>query len=94
MPTHMFDVAETFDIAGRGLVIATNKTFATLDDVVVRIGDSIAIRRSAADDLRTSVVGIEHCDPWTPERIFAFLVPDGITKSDVPIGSQIWSVDP
>jgi hypothetical protein len=90
----MFDVAETFDIAGRGLVIATNKTFATLDDVVVRIGDSIAIRRSAADDLLTSVVGIEHCDPWTPERIFAFLVPDGITKSDVPIGSQIWSVDP
>uniref|UniRef100_UPI00257DE473 hypothetical protein n=1 Tax=Rhodopirellula sp. UBA1907 TaxID=1947381 RepID=UPI00257DE473 len=75
-------------------VIATNKTFATLDDVVVRIGDSIAIRRSAADDLLTSVVGIEHCDPWTPERIFAFLVPDGITKSDVPIGSQIWSVDP
>ncbi|MCR9210535.1 MAG: hypothetical protein NXI28_20095 [bacterium] len=94
MPTHMFDVAETFDIVGRGLVIATNKTFATLDDVVVRIGDSNAIRRSAADDLLTSVVGIEHCDPWTPERIFAFFVPDGITKSDVPIGSQIWSVDP
>ncbi|MFG0265770.1 MAG: hypothetical protein ACF8AM_11575 [Rhodopirellula sp. JB055] len=93
MSFHMFDVAETFDISGRGLVIATNKTFATLGDVVVRIGDPITIRRDSADDLATSVVGIEHCDPWSPERIFAFLVPQGISKSDVPIGSQIWSVD-
>jgi protein involved in polysaccharide export with SLBB domain len=86
-------VQEVFQLAER-LVLAVNATYATLpQDFNLKIGDTIRIRRANHEDLTTQVTGIEHCDPWTPRQVFAFSIPNTISKTDVPIGSEIEFAD-
>ncbi len=43
--------------------------------------------------MQTKIVGIEHCDPWSPKHTFAFLLPRDVSKADVPIDCEVWSVE-
>jgi hypothetical protein len=86
-------VSDTFDIRGRGLVVATNKPYERLPrDLKLKIGDPVEFR-SDGRVFRSRVVGIEHCDPWTPKQLFAFLLPREVGKADVPIGAEVWAVE-
>ena len=86
----LFTIVDSFDISGRGLVVASDQTFRTLGDVDVRIGDVIVLRSSERPDRNTTVHGIEHCDPWSPDRVFAILLPPDVDRSDVPNGTEVW----
>ena len=87
-------VHDTFEIKGRGVVVATDTTYDQLPrELRLKIGDPIELRVDGKVILRTKVVGIEHCDPWSPEHTFAFLLPRDLSKADVPIGSEVWSVE-
>lgn len=86
-------VAETFEIRGRGLVVATDTTYERLPrDLKLKIGDPVEFR-SDGRVFHSRVMGIEHCDPWTPRQLFAILLPREVTKADVLIGAAIWAVD-
>jgi hypothetical protein len=90
----LFKVQELFEITGRGLVIVVDVTYAMLpDDLRIKVGTTIRISRAGQDDLVAKVIGLEHCDPWTPAQSFALLLPGTISKGDIPIGSVVWSVD-
>jgi len=93
MRSFLFYVAETFDITGHGVMVTSDQTFATLGKVVLHIGDSISIRSPGRNDRLTTVAGIEHCDPWTPDHVFAILLPTDVSRSDIPIGSEVWLID-
>lgn len=88
-------VLETFELKGRGLVIATDTTYAQLERElkVLRKGAAIEIR-SGEISLQTTIAGIELCDPWTPEQLFGFLLPREVRKADVPLGAELWTVEP
>jgi hypothetical protein len=86
-------VADTFEIRGRGLVVATDTPCERLPrNLKLRIGDPVEFR-CGGRVLRSVVVGIEHCDPWTPKQLFAFLLPHDVVKADVPIGAEVWTVE-
>jgi hypothetical protein len=90
----LFKVQDLFELAGRGLVVVVDATYEMLpDDLHIKIGTTIRISRAAQEGLIVRVVGLEHCDPWTPARSFAFLLPGTIAKSEIPIGSEVWSVE-
>ena len=94
MAHHAFNVAELFTLQGRGVVVVTDKTFEQLGpSIAVKIGDSIEFRKGNEVVLRSSVQGIEHCDPWSPQRPFVFLLPPEVRQDDVPVGSEIWLDD-
>ena len=84
-------VADTFKIPGRGLVVATDTPYERLPrDLELRIGDPVEFR-SGGRVFRSYVAGIEHCDPWAPKQLFAFLLPGDVVKADVPIGAEVWT---
>lgn len=93
MAKHTLTVQDVFQLTER-LVLAVNATYATLpQNFNLKIGDTIRIRRANREDLTTQVAGIEHCDPWTPRQVFAFSIANTISKTDVPIGSEIEFAD-
>ncbi len=87
---HAFNVADKFDIQGRGLVVATDKRYEDLPSwLALKVGDDIELR-SDGNAVRTRVTGIEFVDPWTPKTPFGFLLPADVPKDRVTIGCEIW----
>ena len=88
---HAFNVMEIFQLAGRGLVVITDKTYETLPArLALKIGDPVEFRQTSHTLLKTWVTGIEHLDPWSPKHTFAFTLPFEVMKDDIPVGSEIW----
>lgn len=87
-------VADTFEFRGRGLVVTTDTPIERLPrDPKIKTGDLVEFR-GAGRIFRSRIVGIEFCDPWSPLRPFAFLLPPLVNKGDVPLGAEIWIVEP
>jgi hypothetical protein len=87
-------VSDTFEIKGRGVVVATDTTYERLPrELRLKIGDRIELRSGGVVVLRTKVVGMEHCDPWTPQQTFGFLLPREVSRNSVPVGAEVWSVE-
>src|SRR4051794_9747187 len=88
---HAFNVKELFQIAGRGVVVVTDKTYEALPNTLaLKIGDPVEFRQTGRIVLKTFVAGIEHFDPWSPKHSFAFSLPSVVTKQDVSVGAEIW----
>jgi hypothetical protein len=92
MATFLFHVLELFDIPDRGVVVATDRAIRDCD-FRLKIGDEIEIRHESRPVFRTKLAGIEMCDPYSPSRPFAFLLPISVGKQDIPVGAQIWQLD-
>lgn len=85
-------VAELFEISGRGAVVVIDTSYEQLpQDLCLKIGDSVDFRNGTEVTLKSTVTGIEHCDPWTPRQKFAFLLPRDVPKDAVPVGSEVWT---
>jgi len=90
MTRHAFNVADTFDIQGRGLLVVTDKRYEDLPSwLALKVGDDIELR-SEENAVRTRIAGIEFIDPWTPKTFFGLLLPSGVPKEQVNIGCEIW----
>jgi hypothetical protein len=82
MPHLIFKVAGSFAIEGRGLCVSPGEW----GDGKARRGDSIELRRPNGSALRAAVRDITY-----PHQ--DILLPAGITDSDIPPGTEIWTVD-
>ena len=78
----IFKVADTFTIEGRGVCASP----AEWGDGRARVGDDIELRRPDGSALRSSVREVTY-----PHR--DILLPAGVAKSDIPPGTEIWTVD-
>jgi hypothetical protein len=92
MARHLFNVAETCDLPGRGVVIITDRKYEELSSLRVRIGDDVEFRHDGIA-VKSSIAGVEHLNPWTPQTGFAFLIPPDATRPDIPTGSEVWIAD-
>lgn len=90
MAQYLFTVDDTFLLGGRGLVLVPG--IRGEDRRRVRIDDPISLRRPDGSYLETRIGGLEHLDPPPPSGITPILL-KGIAKSEVPIGTEIWSID-
>jgi hypothetical protein len=91
MARRLFVVEDTFLIKGRGLVPVPG--IVPEGEERFRLGDLIVIKRPDGSCLGATIGGIEIFS--TPPRTrddFAIVLKD-LNKEDVPIGSEVWSVD-
>jgi hypothetical protein len=91
MAERILKVTALFEVHGRGVVAITDKTYETLPQgLKLKTGAVIEFRGQGCKPMRTTIVGIEHCDPWSPKHDFAFLLPREVRKSDVPLEAEVW----
>jgi len=82
VPHLIFRVADTFTIEGRGVCASPGEW----GDGRARLGDAIELCRPDGSAIRAGVREVTY-----PHR--DILLPVGISKSDIPPGTEIWTVD-
>jgi hypothetical protein len=88
MARRLITVEDTFQIAGRGLIPAPG--ILPLDQEVIKIGDPLQLRRPDGVVFLTKIAGIEMIGV---SRKDICILLKGLDKDQVPIGTEIWSVD-
>jgi hypothetical protein len=89
MPTLLFIVDDVFDISGR-YIIPTPGVPVSVSGI--RNGLPIELRRPDGTVLQTVVASVPMLDPYDPKRPTQIAL-QGITKQDVPVGTEIWMRD-
>jgi translation elongation factor EF-Tu-like GTPase len=86
----LFTVEDTFMIEGRGLVPLPG--IVPQGDEQFRVGDPISLKRPDGSEIEWTIGGLELLSPPPPQHYVVVLL-KGLSKDDVPIGTEIWSVD-
>jgi hypothetical protein len=89
----LFVVEDTFLIKGRGLVAVPG--ILCQGEERFRVGDPLLLKHPDGSCLEWKIGGIEliSCSPPRPKNEVVILL-RGLSKDDVPIQTQVWSVDP
>jgi len=93
MARRLLVVEDTFFLKNRGLVPVPG--IVPQGDERFRIGDPILIRRADGSHLEWTIGGIEMIGYafGIPRQNDVVILLKDLTKEDIPIGSEIWSVD-
>ncbi|MFN0198942.1 MAG: hypothetical protein ACKVT0_19510 [Planctomycetaceae bacterium] len=89
MARHLYTVSDTFFLQGRGVVLIPG--IKPVDDELFRIGDPIVLRKPDGTTMNTEIGGIEMLDPNPNYEVVIML--KGLTKDDVPVGTEVWSAN-
>jgi len=96
MPHHLYTVEAVWTIESRGLVL---EGFRAEQYPLFRVGGHVDLNRPDGTVLRAEIVGVEYppsvkCVGQRPEDPrYGVLVSRELNKDDVPIGTEVWSVD-
>jgi hypothetical protein len=90
MSRFLFKIIDTFWLETTGLVAASD---AKSRDVSLSVGERIELRLPDGSRLETEVAGIPRVRYLSddPDLHFDFLLPGGVRKEDVPVGTEVWS---
>ena len=89
MPRLLFKVDNTFLIRARGLVLVPG--IVPVGDERFRVGDPLRLKRPDGSEVETAISGLEMFMETMKPDIPVLL--KGLGKEDVPIGTEVWSVD-
>ena len=89
MARQLFVVDDTFEIKGRGLILAAG--ISPEGEERFRVGDLIRLQRPDGSAAVVRIDGLEILSP-NLRNIFPILL-TSVSKNDVPIGTEVWSVD-
>ena len=89
MQTFLFTVDDVFEISGRYVVPTPGVPVSVRG---IRSGLRIELRRPNGTVLQTLIASIPILDPYDPKRPTQIAL-EGITKQDVPLGTEIWMTD-
>ncbi len=90
MARRLFIVEDTFSIKGRGLVPVHG--ILPQGEERFLVGDPIQLRRPDGSRLEWKIGGIEIICGARPRHDVVILL-QSLGKDDVPIGTEVWSVD-
>ena len=82
-------VEETFEIRTRGCVIVPA---TPASDFRLRALDPVQLRTPDGHALDTHIASVELLSGPQVKGRMALLLPEGVTKQDVPIGTEIWLI--
>jgi hypothetical protein len=82
-------VEATFTVTGRGLVLVPG--ILPEGDERFRAGNPILLRKLDGSSVATRIAALELLCP-NPRRDVVIMLKE-LTKSDVPVGTEVWSVD-
>lgn len=92
MGRRLFVIEDTYFIKGRGLVPVPG--ILPQSEERFRTGDPIHLKRPDGSCLEWKIGGIEMIHGTPPRsRIDVVILLQGLSKDDVPIGTEVWSVD-
>jgi hypothetical protein len=86
----LFKVEHCFAIRNRGVVMLPG--IVPQGNERVRVGDSLQLRRPDGTAVRTSIAGLEFTNPMPANHALAVVLPTQLTKDDVPVGTEVWSI--
>jgi hypothetical protein len=89
MPRRLFIVSDTFLIRGRGLVLVPG--VIPDEHEQLRVGDPLVLKRPDGSEIKAAIGGLEMFTLPTKPDIPVLLKKLG--KADVPIATEVWSVD-
>jgi hypothetical protein len=90
MARKLFTVEAVFLIEGRGVFLAPG--IVPEGSERFRAGDTIELRRPDGNRNRTSIAGLDLPTP-NPRHVVVVSLPRNFRKDDVPIGTEVWSID-
>ena len=93
MSQFLFKICDTFQIANRGLVVATDlkEGDARAKGIRLKVGDILELRRPDGSRVMSKIAGIGMLNPYVPNRPLDFLLSAELGKKDVPVGTEAWS---
>jgi len=86
----LFKVEDVFDITGRGCVLAPVVPDGL--DFKIRAEDRIQLRTPSGRLVETHIASIELLKIRDGPCRMAIMLPRELTKSDVPVGTEIWYI--
>ena len=86
----LFTVTETFTIQGRGVVLLPE--LKPIEQERFKVGDPLLLKRPDGVEDRVSIAGLELLKPLKG-RCELVVMLSGKEKSEIPIGTEVWSVD-
>lgn len=89
MGRHLFTVEDRFVIRQRGMIITPG--VVPQAEELFRVGDPLELRRPDGTSLRVTLAGFTFAIPGPKNEVY-FILPAEVTKSEVPVGSEVWSV--
>jgi hypothetical protein len=90
-PRCLFTVTNTFLIQGRGIVLMPG--IIPQRDERFRVGDFVELRRPDNSIVRVQIAGIEIMNPMPRDGSRMVLIKKPERKEDVPIGTEVWSIE-
>jgi translation elongation factor EF-Tu-like GTPase len=90
MARRLFVVEDTFFIKGRGLIPVPG--IIPRGNERFRVGDPIVLQRPDGSTLAWRIGGLEMIHTAVPRDDVVILL-SGLAKEDVPIGTEVWSVN-
>jgi hypothetical protein len=85
----LFTVTDRFYLPGRGVIPFPG--IVPVEDERFRRGDSLLLKRPDGSEIQARIGGFELPNPNPGLVVVVNLLE--LTKDDVPIGTQVWSVD-
>jgi hypothetical protein len=93
MRGHLWNILDVFEITGRGVVISgDSRECDECPDVPA--GHVLQIRKPDNSTLEFDTLSIGFIDPPNRERPRHFMLSGDVKKTDVPIGSEVWYIEP
>ena len=97
MARKLITVDDSFYIEGHGLCLTP--VLVPQDDEIFRRGDLIDIKipnyqvtRTSIQIIQTTITDLDLPTP-NPKHGWIIMIPASFRKEDVPVGSEVWSVD-
>jgi hypothetical protein len=91
MARRLFTIEDTFLIKGRGLVLFPG--IVPEGDERFHVGDPILLKRRDGSSLAWHIGALELIFGGPPRDDVVILLRE-LGKNDVPVGTEVWSVDP
>jgi hypothetical protein len=85
----LFTVEDSFSIEGHGLTLVPG--IVPQGEERFRVGDPVLLKRPDGSEMRWQIGGLEMICCGSPRHDVATLL-FGLTKADIPIGTEVWSV--
>lgn len=91
MREYLFNIAESFELSGQGLVLASDRKIHQIPQLLC-VGHIVEFCPVGAPAFRAKVTSLQHMSPFSPYKPQGFSVESFVRKEQVPVGTPVWLV--